>query len=478
MVPDKTSTSLSTTREDSPVITVNQLGKCYFLYKRPEDRLKQTLFARFGRSYNVAFWALKEINFEVHRGESFGIIGKNGSGKSTLLQILAGILRPTEGAFNVKGRVTALLELGSGFNPEFTGRENVYLNGAILGLSRQEVDNHFDQIASFADIGDFLDQPVKLYSNGMFVRLAFAVAAGVDADILLIDEALAVGDFFFRQKCYRRLQSLREQGTTILLVSHAMNEVEQFCNRALLLNNGHVSYLGSAVQAVKKYYLIDHNEDQAIEPVSTESGQDNQEDVVHISFQSNEITWPEPHTMLNITGVEQTTNGDVHCTAIALCDEFNRAAVAFEQGQTALFYFEFETKIEIEVPVGGAEIINDKGIIIHGKNSLQYGSTVPMKVPKGSRVRFMQRIQLDIAPGEYTFNIGFSAMRKSDYDLSSLLPNPELDARIRPLVVLPHPANFVVIPRTQGLPVQLMHFGAANLPGSCTIAMIPPEYKP
>ena len=195
-----------------PVIKAEGLGKCYYLYRKPEDRLKQTLFARFGRSYNVPFWALKDVNFEVKRGESFGIIGKNGSGKSTLLQILAGILRPTEGEFTIQGRVTALLELGSGFNPEFTGRENVYLNGAILGLSREEVDRHFDQIASFADIGEFLDQPVKLYSSGMFVRLAFAVAAGVDADVLLIDEALAVGDFYFRQKCYRRLQTLREQG--------------------------------------------------------------------------------------------------------------------------------------------------------------------------------------------------------------------------------------------------------------------------
>jgi lipopolysaccharide transport system ATP-binding protein len=312
----------------------------------------------------------------------------------------------------------------------------------------------------------------------MFVRLAFAVAAGVDADILLIDEALAVGDFFFRQKCYRRLQTLREQGATILLVSHAMNEVEQFCNRALLLNKGQLSYLGSAVQAVKKYYLIDRNEDLTFEPGSLEGGQDDQEDVVKVSFQANEITWPEPHAMLNITGVEQTTNGDVHCTAIALCDESNRPAIAFEQGQAALFYFEFETKLDIEVPIGGAEIINDKGTIIHGKNSLQYGSTAPTKVPKGSRVRFMQRIKLEIAPGEYTFNIGFSAMRKSDYELSSLLPNPELDARIRPLVVLPQPASFVVIPRTRGHPVQLMHFGAANLPGSCTIAMIPPESQP
>lgn len=452
-----------------PVIKAEGLGKCYYLYRKPEDRLKQTLFARFGRSYNVPFWALKDVNFEVKRGESFGIIGKNGSGKSTLLQILAGILRPSEGQFTIQGRVTALLELGSGFNPEFTGRENVYLNGAILGLSREEVDRHFDQIASFADIGEFLDQPVKLYSSGMFVRLAFAVAAGVDADVLLIDEALAVGDFYFRQKCYRRLQTLREQGATILLVSHAMNEVEQFCDRALLLHKGHASFLGSAVEAVKKYYLIDQSEDVRFEPEPLESELDMLENDAPASFQPNAISWPAPQAFINLEAIEQVTNGEARCTAIALCNERNQPATAFEQGQLARFYFEFETNKDIEVPIGGAEIINEKGTIIHGKNSLQYGSTVPFKVNQGSRIRFMQEIQLEIAPGEYTFNVGFSTIRKADYERAGRLPHPELDARIRALAVVAKPAIFVVIPRKDGYPVQLMHFGAANLPGDCTI---------
>ncbi|MDD5466393.1 MAG: ABC transporter ATP-binding protein [Anaerolineales bacterium] len=457
---------------DSSVIKVAGLGKCYYLYKRPEDRLKQTLFSRFGHSYGVPFWALKNVNFEVRRGESFGIIGKNGSGKSTLLQILAGILRPTEGEFTVKGRVTALLELGSGFNPEFTGRENVYLNGSILGLSREEVDRHFDQIASFADIGEFLDQPVKLYSSGMFVRLAFAVAAGVDADILLIDEALAVGDFYFRQKCYRRLQTLRDHGTTILLVSHAMNEVEQFCERTLLLHKGHPGFLGSAVKAVKKYYLLDRMDDISFECEALASDLESPGNEAALEFQGRSFEWPAPQAFINFDSAEQVTNGEARCTAIALCDERNQPATAFEQGQAALFYFEFETLNDIEIPLGGAEIINDKGTIIHGKNSLQYGSKAPLKVKKGARVRFMQKIQLEIAPGEYTFNVGFSAMKKADFDRAAYFPNPVLDSRIRALAVVPQPASFVVIPRKVGYPVQLMHFGAANLPGDCTISVV------
>lgn len=457
---------------DSPVIDAQGLGKCYKLYRRPEDRLKQALFSRFGRSYGVPFWALKDVNFEVGRGESFGIIGKNGSGKSTLLQILAGILRPTEGTFTVKGRIAALLELGSGFNPEFTGRENVYLNGQILGLSKDEVEQHFDQIAAFADIGEFLDQPVKLYSSGMFVRLAFAVAAGVDADILLIDEALAVGDFYFRQKCYRRLQTLRSQGATILLVSHAMNEVEQFCDRALLLQNGHTQYLGSAVKAVKKYYLIDQTDPVGFELLDHEEDWDTTEDEPVTSFTNISHEWPVPQAFINFDSVKQVTNGEARCTAIALCDEQNKPATAFEQGQAALFYFEFETLKDIEVPIGGAEIINEKGTIIHGKNSLQYGSEVPFKVKKGARVRFLQKIRLEIAPGEYTFNVGFSTIRKFDFEHAAEMPNPELDARIRALAVVPQPASFVVIPRKTGRPVQLIHFGAANLPGDCTISVM------
>ena len=238
-------------------VRASDLGKMYRIYDRPEDRLKQMLLCRVGRSYGHEFWGLRHVSFEVKRGERFGIIGKNGAGKSTLLQIIAGTVAPSEGEVRLRGRVSALLELGSGFNPEFTGRENVFLNGSILGVPRSEIEARFDDIAAFADIGDFIDQPVKLYSSGMFVRLAFAVTTSVDADILVIDEALAVGDIFFRQKCYRRLDDLVSRGVSIILVSHAMTEVEQFCQRALLLDQGQPLLVGSASEAVKRYYLLE-----------------------------------------------------------------------------------------------------------------------------------------------------------------------------------------------------------------------------
>jgi len=250
-------------------ISVHDIGKMYPLYSNPRDRLRQSLWyalPRFLRGSQAPvffkeFWALHEVSFEVRKGESLGIIGENGSGKSTLLQIIAGTLAPTCGEVRVRGRVAALLELGSGFNPEFTGRENVYLNGAILGLSRGEIDARFEDIAAFADIGQYMDQPIKLYSSGMVMRLAFAVIAHVDADILIVDEALAVGDVLFVQKCMRFLRRFRENGT-LLMVTHDTAAVLSFCSHAIWLQNGRVQQAGDPKTITDAYlnYLFGQNE--------------------------------------------------------------------------------------------------------------------------------------------------------------------------------------------------------------------------
>lgn len=229
------------------------VGKMYRIYDRPQDRLKQMLLWRLGRSYGQEFWALRDVSFEVHRGETVGIIGRNGSGKSTLLQIIAGTLAPTTGDVTVSGRVAALLELGSGFNPEFTGRENVFMNAAILGLSPAEVAARFDAIAAFADIGPFLEQPVKLYSSGMLMRLAFAVQAHIEPDLLIVDEALSVGDAYFQHKCMRHIKRLVDGGTTLLFVSHSTDTVKRLCSRGLYLQDGQARYFGSAGVAVERY---------------------------------------------------------------------------------------------------------------------------------------------------------------------------------------------------------------------------------
>ena len=218
-------------------ISVRNLTKTYRLFGHPGDRIKQAM--AFGlRKYHREFTALKDVSFEIRKGETIGIIGRNGSGKSTLLQLICGIIKPTAGAVQVNGRVSALLELGAGFNPEFTGRENVYFQGALMGFNKAQVDARFNAIASFADIGEFIDQPVRAYSSGMFLRLAFAVAVHVDPDVLVVDEAIAVGDPGFRARCFRRIAELRSGGSTILLVTHDMEQITKLCGRAILLDEG------------------------------------------------------------------------------------------------------------------------------------------------------------------------------------------------------------------------------------------------
>lgn len=245
---------------DNCAIHISNLGKCYQIYDAPRDRLKQfvmpsvhRLAGKVPRQYFREFSALKDVSFDVKKGETVGIIGRNGAGKSTLLQIICGTLTPTSGSVLINGRVAALLELGSGFNPEFTGRENVYANGGVLGLSKDEIDARFDEIVAFADIGEFLDQPVKTYSSGMYVRLAFAVVVHVDADILIVDEALSVGDAFFQAKCMSRMKQIVDSGTTILFVSHDINSVKALCKRTLWLDRGVGRAFGETADVARAY---------------------------------------------------------------------------------------------------------------------------------------------------------------------------------------------------------------------------------
>lgn len=241
-------------------IRVTGLNKCYQIYDTPRDRLKQFLVPRLQglirlapRQYFHEFWALKDVSFEAKKGETVGIIGRNGSGKSTLLQMICGTLTPTSGAVETRGRIAALLELGSGFNPEFTGRENVYMNAAVLGLSREEINERFDDIAAFADIRQFMDQPVKTYSSGMVARLAFSVAVQVDPDVLVVDEALSVGDMAFQEKSFTRMKRIRDAGTTILFVSHSTSAVRNFCDRAIWLDTGRMRAIGERLAVCDEY---------------------------------------------------------------------------------------------------------------------------------------------------------------------------------------------------------------------------------
>lgn len=353
-----------------PPIRLESISKCYRIFQNPQDRFKQALLDRFqgviGRKSASPLyrehWALRDVSFELRPGEAVGILGRNGAGKSTLLQVIVGTLEPTAGSVKTSGRITALLELGSGFNPEFTGRENVFLNAQILGLSREDALVRFDDIASFADIGDFIDQPVKTYSSGMMMRLAFAVQTVLDPDILIVDEALSVGDAKFQDKCFRKLRNLRENGTTILFVSHDINAVTSFCDRAMLLDAGKLVSSGVPIDVSKTYLelLYGPPKESNVE-VKSEA---KVEDVVDL-----EIGDDDQNTALKSKTADEGYrfgNRNVEITRVVIFDENNKPTSILESGKTYRITQVFLVNSDVSGLSSGFIIRNRLGLDIFG----------------------------------------------------------------------------------------------------------------
>jgi lipopolysaccharide transport system ATP-binding protein len=454
-------------------ISVRKIGKMYPLYANPGDRLRQSLWyalpgflRRRPKTFFREFWALQDISFELNGGETIGIIGQNGSGKSTLLQILSGTLLPTTGEVHLNGRTAALLELGSGFNPEFTGRENVYLNGAILGFSRQDMDQRFDQIAAFADIGDFLDQPVKVYSSGMYVRLAFAVQTCIEPDILIIDEVLSVGDIFFQQKCFARLDELLAQDTAVIIVSHDMALIEKYSTRTLLLDHGQAHFLGHPNEAVQRFYVLDYQKRHPAH--STQSTQLRNYPIT----QSPITNWPQDESFSSpeTAGLIGGQSAVLH--RVALCKEDGRPSHLFQTGETAHFFYEIELLEDIQTPVSGITLTNSLNINVHGKNTAQHLLTAPETVKKGSRIRFHQTFQLHLAQGQYTYSIGFSSISPDDYGRFPELPYAYYHEKANVLFIYQNAGSFQITLRSQ--PPDLPFHGTADLPGTASLTIHPP----
>lgn len=399
MIVDKSTTTHEhlITRIPEVAISVRDVGKMYRIYDRPQDRLKQMLL-RGRRVYGHEFWALRNVSFDVRRGETVGIIGRNGSGKSTLLQIIAGTLAPSEGRVVVNGRVAALLELGSGFNPEFTGRENVFLNGAILGISRAEMEQRFDAIAEFADIGEFIDQPVKFYSSGMVLRLAFAVQAQVDPDILIVDEALAVGDFLFQHKCMSKMRELKERGTTILFVSHDTAAVKAHCNWAVMLRNGAQWATGNTDEVCVTYYhsLIEDNRASApaAEPLVIPD-----EPSAAALILAADATPPA-----ELPPVEATTRkglGQVRYVGFLLRDEQGRPSDSFAFRDHVILEALLEATEDVEVCYPGFLIKDLLGNYLTGITAWALHQPMP-PLRKGERCLIRFKVQLLFRPGSYS----------------------------------------------------------------------------
>lgn len=379
-------------------ISLTNVSKCYKRYNSPIDRLKELLLP--GKSQAENFWALRDINLEVAKGETLGIIGQNGSGKSTLLQIIAGTLTPTTGKVWVNGRVSALLELGSGFNPEFTGRQNVFFNGRILGLSREEIDAKFDDIAAFADIGDFLDQPVKTYSSGMVVRLAFAVVANTDPQILIVDEALAVGDAKFQARCMKRIRQLKEQGVTILFVSHDCSSIKMLCQQAVLMSHGLILDIGSPKDVVNHYIALLSSESTEKEGVPSHSG------IRQRSTENSKLT----------DKVNRHGNQSVVINSVRVTDVNDREITSkLETGSVFNIVVDLESKTYLSDFVIGFSIRNLMGVVMYGTNTNLMEVQLP-ELTQGQSMIASFKIPCYLNKGVYTLTIGVHSQEGISYD--------------------------------------------------------------
>lgn len=453
---------------DETAVRVSSVSKVYKMFDTPGRRFLHHMFHTKG---GKDFTALDNVSFEVKKGESFGIIGRNGSGKSTMLQILAGIIKATSGEVEVHGKIAALLELGSGFNPESTGYENIYMNAAILGVPKEKIDQKVDQIIEFADIGSFVSQPVKTYSSGMFVRLAFAVAINVDADILLIDEALAVGDVFFRQKCYARLNQLKEEGKTIILVSHGMNEVEQFCDRTLLLNHSKALMCGDSREAVSRYYVLDQEEkaEERSKQTNTKPLEINGELKKTQYFKEWKFK-TSPSYNCEINHGSEINSGKIKFLNIGIFDKDGHDTKNFFQGDEAYFLYEIEVLCDMMTPLAGIVFYDQRNTIIFGKDNLQTYTEVPPFVKKGSLVKCLFKIKLDIAVGEYTFDAGFNLIDYADYKDRAHRNQEEVNSAIERVCVISNAGHFAVQEKMIGTPMRIMFHGCCDL--QSTIEML------
>lgn len=386
------------------VIEIKNISKIYNLYNKPSDRLKEALFAR--QSRHTEFAALNDVSFNVNKGEILGIIGKNGSGKSTILKIITSVLTPTSGECIVKGKIAALLELGAGFNMEYTGIENIYLNGQMIGFSKEEMDKKLQDIIDFADIGEHIYQPVKTYSSGMFARLAFSVAISVDPDILIVDEALSVGDVFFQNKCYRRFEEFRERGKTILFVTHDMGSVIRYCNRCVLLNAGKKVAEGKPQEMVDLYKRImvgqwNENE-ESLEEVSP----------VQSSNVKNDQLWKD----------QISTNPDIEVYGDGRADiiDFGIFSDTGDIGNNVYKgdYYSIKMKVRINEdnlnPIFAFKLRDIKGTELTGTNTmLEDIDTSQCK--KGDIVTITFRQKQYLQPGQYLVSLGCTAFEGDQF---------------------------------------------------------------
>lgn len=390
-------------------ISVQGVSKIYKLYDKPIDRLKEAVSLTH-KSYHRDFFALSDISFDVKKGETVGIIGTNGSGKSTILKIITGVLSPTTGTAEVSGNISALLELGAGFNSEYTGLENIYMNGTMMGFSREEMQRRMDDILRFADIGDFVNQPVKTYSSGMFVRLAFALAINVDPEILIVDEALSVGDVFFQAKCYRRMEEMMKNGTTILMVSHDMGSIIKYCDKVVLLNRGHFVAQGEAGKMVDLYKKILANQTDELAEALIEQKKE------ALGLPIGEVhTDKSMKERMNLNPeVQEYGDGRASFEDFGTLDARGNVTNLLLKGEMFTIRERIRFHAPIEMPIFTYTLRDKKGTDITGTNTMFEGADIkPVKDGDVYTVSFRQKMNLQ--GGEYLLSMSCTGYENGEH---------------------------------------------------------------
>lgn len=457
--------------DNNIILKTKDLSKRYKIYPGPWHRLFE--WFTFGRrQYHKIFWAVKDVSFELRKGEFLAIIGPNGAGKSTLLKIITEVTVQTGGEFEVNGRVLSILELSGGMDLSLTGRENVIRSGQLLGFPDGYVKERMEHIKEFSEIEDFFEQPLHTYSTGMRTRLSFAMFAFLDCDVLILDEVLAVGDIFFKQKCFARLEELISRNTSIILVTHSMGVVQRYCSRAILLNKGSLIYDGETSKAINMFMHLrgergipelQDSLQEEIDEVELELGPSKSRlPINHISTNHNEAAWPPDsaftlHSFPKIKG-----KGRARLIRLAILNDAGEPNLIFRQGDQLHLYLEYELMMDIEMPVTRVEIRDKFNSLIHSKDSQQTNTKVPSSLSKGHIIRWHQTLKLNLAPNNYIFNIELFSMKSSSPSTQKIAKLSRQETRLSRL----DQAFAIVLTHYNQENLDLLHGGLVDLPGT------------
>jgi len=459
---------------DRVVVRVEGLSKRFKIYDNPWNRAFEWLTLG-RRCLHSDFWAVREVSFELRAGEVLGVIGPNGAGKTTLLRLLTGSLQATSGHCEIRGPALSLLEIGTGFDRELTGRQNVLYSAEVRGIPEEQVAGRLPEIEEFAELGEFFDHPLKLYSSGMQARLGFAVVSTLACDVLIVDEVLAVGDIFFRQKCHLRIRELIAQEKAVILVTHSMATVREFCDRTMVMDHGRAIYLGDPNQAINHHLGLEQKRSVSVSRLEEHHRESSGAPVADTDFSTGDGRgisgfWPPEEAFLDLSALTVKQRALIRCVRVAVCDESGNPCRLFESGEWVTIWVEFSIGEPIGIPVARAALFSDRALLISGRSSLHlmWPRSLP-QVPAGRRLRFRQDLKLDVEPGDYSLEVALHSIPPDVYLEGESIASAELESAATHLVNIERGIDIAVTTRSKGL--RLAHIGVCSLPSRCAISI-------